>query len=275
MEISVGFKKGLPLANPTQSGVVFSGMIFQCFANWIGTNMTLDFIVVPGVATASQPGGLGFLEKERNFTLSWQGGQKLSDALTTTLKTAGFTPVINISDNLVSRKKDEQTAPYSTLNQLASVVRQISIDIIDPNHTTGYQGVTMVPRNDGKTIDVFDTPQGNPVDIAFEDLIGQPTWIETPMIQFKTAMRGDLKPGQPVNLPKNNVTINTAAAFSNIANQRVTFQGGFVIRSLRHVGVYRQPSADAWVTVIEAYPIKPVQQSGNVFNPGSPSFTGN
>lgn len=270
MEIAVGFKKGLPLAKPEQSGTVFSGMILQCFGNWIGTNMTLDFVVVPGPATSSQIGGQGFIEKSRNFTLSWEGGKPLGPALKKCLETAfpGYTVNNTISDKIVRPQKDTITGPYSTLGNLASDVRQISIDIIDPNHTLGYPGVTIVIN--GKTIDVFDSPQGEEKDIAFEDLIGQPTWIENPRIQIKTAMRGDLHVLQPINLPKNNVSINTAAAFSSMANQRLTFQGGFSIVSMRHVGSYRNPQADAWVTVIEALPRKPVL-SGE-FNPGESQF---
>lgn len=269
MEIAVGFQKGLPLAKPEQAGTIFEGMILQCFGNWIGSNMTLDFVVVPGPATPSQIGGQGFVERARNFTLSWEGGKPLGPALKKCLETAfpGYTVNDTTSDKIVRPQKDTITGPYSTLGSLASDVRQMSLDIVDPNRTTGYPGVTIIIS--GKTITVADSPQGDAVDIAFEDLIGQPTWIENPRIQIKTAMRGDLRVLQPFNLPKNNVSINTAAAASSIVNQRLTFQGGFQIVSMRHVGAYRNPAADAWVTIIEGLPQKSVL---NEFNPGSSQF---
>src|ERR1700722_18339267 len=43
-----GFQKGLPLANPSQSGLLVQGYIWQCFGNWIGVDMSLDLYVVAG-----------------------------------------------------------------------------------------------------------------------------------------------------------------------------------------------------------------------------------
>ena len=64
-----GMQKGLPLANPAQSGLLVQGFIFQAFGNWIGTDMTLDFVINPGQATSSTPGGLGTLPKPKNLVL--------------------------------------------------------------------------------------------------------------------------------------------------------------------------------------------------------------
>ena len=109
----------------------------------------------------------------------------------------------------------------------------------------------------GNGISVFDgsqaAPARQPKQLAFQDLIGQPTWIESPNISIKTVMRADLSVGKQIKLPPSLIT-NTAAANSSLINQKATFQGGFRIVSLRHVGNYRQPSADAWVTVVEAAP---------------------
>ena len=108
----------------------------------------------------------------------------------------------------------------------------------------------------GTTINAFDGTQatsGTSTQIAFQDLIGQPTWIESPNIQFKAVMRADLSVGQKITLPPSIVT-NTAQAQSSLVNQRATFQGGFTIVSLRHVGKYRAPTADAWVTIAECAP---------------------
>jgi hypothetical protein len=37
---------------------------------------------------------------------------------------------------------------------------------------------------------------------------------------------------------------------------QVSFQGKFQIATVRHVGNFRQPTGDAWVTVFEAAPLQ-------------------
>jgi hypothetical protein len=253
IQVFGGMAKGLPLANPAQAGQLVSGNIFQCFGNWQGTVMTLDFVISPVPASGSNPGGIGTLGKPRNITLNWQGGQPLGPALQSSLQTAfpGFTvPTPKISSNIVLPSGDTPSGFYSTLEQLAQAVRTLSRSIVK---TSGYAGVSIVPV--GNTINVFDgtQPSGQPVAIQFQDLIGQPTWIDSPNISFKTVMRADLSVGQQITLPKTIVT-NSQNAASSLVNQKATFQGGFTIVSMRHVGDYRAPSAEAWVTVFEAAP---------------------
>jgi hypothetical protein len=267
IQIFGGMQKGLPLAKPAQSGLLMSGCILQCFGNWIGTDMTLDFVVMPGPAgssASSQSGavgaGPGFLGKgqNRNLVLQWQGGQALAPALTQCLQTGfpGYTVNVKISDKIVSRAGDTPSGQYPTLEQLGQVVRGMSRSIVDPNGTTGYRGVSIVLT--GTTINVSDgtTQSGAPTALAFEDLIGQPTWIESPNIQIKAVMRADLSVGSQITLPPAIVT-NTSQANSNIFNQRANFQGTFNVISLRHVGNFRQPTADSWVSIIEATPNNP------------------
>jgi hypothetical protein len=248
-----GMQKGLPLANPAQSGLLVSGNVFQAFGNWIGLDQTLDFVITPGSATASFAGGIGTLRSPINLTLNWPQGQPLSSALRACLSTAfpGYTINMSISPSIV--RPGAEAGYYPTLEQLAQYCRRTSLEVIKD---AGYAGVSIVPQ--GTTISVFDgsvAAGGSAAQINFVDLIGQPTWIESPNISIKTVMRADLAVGKQILLPPTLIT-NTQQASSNIVNQRVSFQGGFFIVSLRHVGRFRQPTADAWVTVIEASPNK-------------------
>lgn len=253
IEVYGGMQAGLPLANPKQSGLLISGMILQCFGNWIGTAMTLDFVITPAAATAVNINGLGTQKAPRNLTLNWQGGQPLGPALEACLKTGfpGYTVKVTISDKIVRPQDDNQLGIYSTLGQLAQEVGVRSRSIVG---TPIYPGVSIVAN--GTTISAFDALQGNTTQIGFNDLIGQPTWIESPNISVKTVMRADLAVWSKIKLPQTIVT-NTQQANSNLLNQRANFQGAFYIVSLRHIGNFRQPSADAWVTVIEAAPENP------------------
>jgi hypothetical protein len=179
----------------------------------------------------------------------------LADALTSCLSTGfpGSQNTISLNSGLV--RPNDEVGFFPTLEQLAQFCRQTSFDIIK---TSGYAGVSIVPVQNGFSI--FDGSSAAPgtVAISFQDLIGQPTWIEAPNISAKAVMRADLQVGTPITLPPTQIT-NTAAAATSIVNQNATFQGGFDIISLRHVGRYRQPSADSWCTVIEAAPSQPVQ----------------
>lgn len=256
ISIYVGMQKGLPLANPAQAGLIAKGYIFQAFGFWEGEQQSLDLVIAPGSASGTDPGGPGTLATPKNIVLNWKAGTPLADALKTTLQTAfpGYPATVNISSNIVT--PGDAPGFYPTLEQLAQYVRQVSRDIVK---TKGYPGVSIVLDLD--KINVFDNTAtsstggaaAQPKQIAFTDLIGQPTWIQSPSIVFKTVMRSDIKVNDAVMLPPV-VTTNTQNANSQIVNQRAAFQGGFNIISARHIGRSRQPSADAWVSVYEGVP---------------------
>ncbi len=44
VRMKAGFVEGLPLANPQQQGEVIYGEIYLAYANWIGTNQTLNLV---------------------------------------------------------------------------------------------------------------------------------------------------------------------------------------------------------------------------------------
>jgi hypothetical protein len=256
-----GFQKGLPLANPAQSGLLVQGFIFQAFGNRIGVDQSLDLYITAGPA----PADVTKPNVPPNLALNWTKGQGLGDALTSTLKTAfpSFTTNVNVNPNL--KLLQDEPSFYNSLTELARYVKATSKSIIK---TDTYPGVDI--KLEGKTFTVYDnTPpaastsstagstKGTPPakSVAFQDLIGQPTWIEAPLIQFKTMMRADLKVGDQVTLPKT-LTTNSAQAQSSLINQSVAFQGKFQIQTIRHVGNFRQPTAEAWVTVFDAFPLQ-------------------
>lgn len=245
IKIYAGFKKGLPLANPSQAGLIVQGYIFQPFGNWIGTEMSLDLIVVPG----SAPKSSGPSAAPRNIVINWKKGSSLADALKTTLSNAfsGFSTDININNSLTAVQ--DEVGFFPNLEALASYVKQISRAIVGTNE---YPGADIILN--GKKFSVFDgTKSGTAKTISFKDLIGQPTWILAPSIQFKCGMRADISVGDDVTLPKTNVT-NSIQAASSLVNQKVNFQGTFQISDVHHIGNFRQPDATAWVTVFNAFP---------------------
>jgi hypothetical protein len=236
--VYAGMQKGLPLANPKQAGLIVQGFIFQAFGNWVLTDMTLDLIIQPSIGSAAAP---------KNIVLDWRAGTPLATAIAQTLSTAfpGYKQNISINPNLVLAH--DEPGYYQSLIQFAQYVKQVSQNIIKG----GYTGVDIVLTE--TSFSVYDgTTQKSPTLIAFNDLIGQPTWIESPVIQVRCVMRADLAVGDYVKLPPTLAT-NTPQSFSQFRSKSV-FQGVFQIIQMRHVGNFRQPDAASWVTNIDAYP---------------------
>jgi len=271
ISISAGFQKGLPLASPAQSGKILQGQIIQSYGNWIGTEMSINFIIVAGSAKAIDPapsagaavpsGGavspaisVGDYDAPINGHFTWVAGTQLSTAIANFLSTAFPTfpaPDIKISPNLVIGY--DQNATYGTLRAFADWVKPYSYGVIGGN----YNGVDIILKP-GNQIAVYDGTVKEGVkttNIEFYDLIGQPIWLATNTIQFKCPMRADIDLGQTVVLPKKYFSAIAPQDNQTSFNYRGTSQqnGSFTVAQVNHFGNFRQPTADSWVTVIECF----------------------
>lgn len=252
IQVYGGMSAGLPLATSAAkyAGLLFEGYVYNAFANWIGTEQTLNFIVVAGSPPAGANSANAKPAPPPNLVLNWKQGTTLQTALQNAIKTAfpGYSVSGTINSGLVL-PHDEQGF-YESLNQLALYVKQASAAIIGGTYT----GVEISLSS--KTFLLFDSSaaaSSTIKQIQFQDLIGQPTWIQSPSIQFKTPMRADIKVGDQIKMPPT-VVNNTQQAQSAQVNQRAAFQGTFIVTLVRHIGNSRQPSGDSWVTVFNAVP---------------------
>jgi hypothetical protein len=244
IEIYGGMQKGLPLANPKQSGLLATGIIQQAFGNWLGLDMTLDFVFTAGNAGPNSPS---------NLTVQWKAGTPLSSVIDNTLRAAfpTYSRSINISPKLVLNH--DEPGFYGTLVQFANYLNEISKSILGGT----YRGVDVLLRenqfivNDGTT-------KTTPKVIAFTDLVGQITWRSSATVSITCVMRADIQVGDYVKLPPGLAT-TTAQSYSQYRSKSA-FQGVFQINSSRHVGRLRNPNGNAWVTVYEAS--GPVPQDG-------------
>lgn len=242
LTLKAGMLGGLPLETPSQAGLITQGFIFQSFGNWIGTDMTLDFVVLPSVNTRSNPG---------NYTLNWQKGKSLQSALQNTLtgliKPRGGTalPVsIHISGSYVNNHHVVHTA--KTLEGLAAIVHTLTqYDTNGPVHITIQRG----------TVFVFDsTYQPAPVQIQFNDLIGQPTWVNVNTMQIKTVLRSDLQIGSIIQMPQGYqnepgfVTVTQSALPSSL-RYKSTFTRQFQVIQVRQIGNFRSSDSGEWATL--------------------------
>ncbi|CDY79483.1 hypothetical protein BGLT_02264 [Caballeronia glathei] len=237
LELKAGMKAGLPLVNPAQAGTILKGQIFQSYGNWEGVEQTLDFVVIPATFTIDNPG---------NFVLNWTAGTQLSTALQQTFSVAyPNMPVdMHISSDFV--QNFDEIHVCGTLDQLAQAVSEITEGVFDNPVTIGIQGGRVV---------VFDkTFLPTPIQLAFTDFVGQPTWIAVNTIQLKMVARADLVMGGMVRMPQGLqnlpgfVTTSSNSFPSTIKNQ-TTFQNNFIVSELRQIGSFRSADATQWVTI--------------------------
>lgn len=253
--VKAGMQKGLPLARPSQNGVILQGSIFQCNGNWIGTDKTLDIMLLPTEA------------KPKNFAFNWPKNTPLADAIKATLGTAlpNLDPKISISGDL--KLPGNMVGSYAKLEDFAQAIKRVSnlpaFAGIKTLSGAKYSGVDITVKE--KTVLVYDgtadyaaNSYSNPKKIDFIDLIGQPTWLNATKINFKCVMRADISVGDYVSLPTSLappyvLTTQGSALPNTPARDKLTFKGGkFVVQNVYHWGRYRQPSAEAWCTTYDA-----------------------
>lgn len=231
-----GMQKGLPLANPAQSGVLVQGFIQQAYGNWQGINQSLEMVILAGTGSTAAP---------KNIVLNWASGTLFADAIKNTLAVAfpDYTADINISQNLVLNH--DEKGFWASVTQFAQFVKGVSQDIVGGT----YQGVDIIVKQ--KSFIVYDgTTPTTPKAIAFTDLIGQPTWIGPLTIQVQLVMRADLQVGGYIKLPPG-LVITTAQSQPQFRNT-TAFQGTFQVIMIRHVGNFRAPKGDQWITTVNA-----------------------
>ncbi len=242
--IKGGMQKGLPLANPSQAGVLLKGQVFQSFGNWQGSEQNLNFVVVPGGNTFSAPA---------NFVFSWQLGQPLADAIANTLNLVypGVRRSISIAGSYAPQ--GPITATCHSLTDFAQFVKAHT-------KTDASPGVDIAVGNDGG-ISVSDgtTPAGKALQLLFTDLIGQPKWVDLNLMQLTLVMRADIQVFSTITMPKQmpglpGLVTTSAASQPSQMKYKTSFQGQFLVTSVRHIGNFRDADGASWVTIVQAYP---------------------
>jgi len=246
IKISGGMAQGLPLANPEQYGVLMNSRIQQAFGNWQGTSQTLDFIMVLPAGSRESP---------YNFSFTCDKDAPLAPSIQTTLQNVfpnASAVNVNISPNLVAPEPLYQQ--NFTLTDFAKYLNEKSRSIIGG---TTYPGIQISYVDNIISVYDYSVPSlAQPIKIAFTDLIGQPTWIAPYTLTFKTVMRYDIKVGGQVTMPQKSATsglILTLPSSQSQYKEVVNFQGTFYVQNVRHLGIFRQPDANSWVTVVQAY----------------------
>lgn len=251
IEVLAGMKGAPALNQNAKPGQIVQGMIFQAYGNWHGVDQHLDLIIYPGPQIPIV---------NANIVLNWQKGQTLADALETALSSAF--PNYELQVNISKITQDHTEAGhYRSVAALSAQVYELTKGYFDDS----YPGVNITMA--GNTIYVYDTAtgantRGNPIPIAFEDLIGQPTWIGPFTLTFQCPMRADIMIGDWIKLPTGIYPpfVQTAAgtAYPNAGpSMKSAFEGAFQVTEAHHYGNYREPDAASWNTTYTAiFPVK-------------------
>jgi hypothetical protein len=261
-----GYSNGLPLANEQvkNQGLLVDGMIFPAWGNWISNNTSFECVIVP---LPSGGGSVGGPTSPKNIVHNMPAGTPLGTAIQNALSTAFPGSKINmaISSSLVLPAADWSF--HQSLYQYMEYAKALSHSILG-TPDKGYAGVTA--HIQGDTINVTDgTQSGNTIHILYDDLVGQPTWIGLNEIQVTTVLRGDIgNTNGPVQitLPATLTTMTQENALnasgeggsggnlglSGLSGNYLTFQGTWQVKHLKHIGHFRDPQWNGWVTIINA-----------------------
>jgi hypothetical protein len=282
-----GMAKGLPLANPAQSGILAQGQIQRSYGNRRDFLTDLTLIMYTGGSspssnqTTANPNTASSIAKPStnnepaNIVFVWKQGQRLIDAMINALVIAfpKYKITGSISENLVWSSGQDAVAIFATLAQFAEWIHDRSLSMLGgyaPDLSL-YSGVSIAFQNN--TITIYDgSTLTTPKPIQFNDLIGQPAWLEGLTVQAVVCMRGDIQVGDFVTLPPAAGTIESGAPSNQYLPSPSTFtagsqfytntptttpqdssifQGTFHVSRVRHVGQSRDPNGMAWITVLD------------------------
>ncbi len=252
LSLYAGMVGGLPLSAAQPSpGLLVNAAVYGAFGNWQGTEQTLDFVIVPSTYTNENPG---------NIVFNWQPGQSFKDAITQTLNVAwpNSTATVIVNPSLMISDNQPRLHFCSTATGLAHFIH---------DHTRGWKGIGKNYPGvhcyfNGSQITVTDFSQsvGPTIALTFADIIGQPTWLEAPVLTINTVLRADIQVGSYITLPKGDTagpgSVLTVGSLQAAALQnKLTFSGKFYVKALRAVGQFRGTGDDDWVCVIQAVPV--------------------
>jgi hypothetical protein len=281
IEVYAGMLDGyLPLAKHFSPDLLTKGLIWQTSGNWEPNNTTLDiYITTP--TTRNPALGTG---ARANLAFEWPVGQPLKSALQKFLDQAygkssgnpnGATITLEISDQLIARAPF--VGNYGDFTEFCQQLKRFTQDgfrTIKRLDNAPYRGVELFWRNN--TIYAVDGTQPpstgssthtekSPLEIKFEELIGQPGWKTFNELVFKTIMRGDIALADYIKLPSTLASpyVLTGGGGQQAPNDQLgmglpsknslTFSGTFQVQEVRHVGQFRQATGLSWTTTVDCF----------------------
>jgi len=271
--IEAGFKHGMPLANnlETKSGQIAFGAVQNCFGNWMGTELALDFIIIASPLLGNPDSALpvsNSVNSPRNYLFQWYPKQTLADAIKGALACYGIDVVGSIK-NIVNPNQNTFTHSVSGFQAFADFINEQSSNWVNPStkektsvQTEFYSGVFLSFGKNAKQIIMSDNSFYPPaIPLQYEDFVGQPTF-NTKQIAYNDK-RNILVPAQVVSVHPMRADIGLItsvkypAKLSNQLNGSSAFASGkqlvrgldtMAVTEVRHTGRFRDIGPQGWVT---------------------------
>jgi hypothetical protein len=235
--------------------------------------------LIPGFFGGGIPGLTQPLNLVHNLLPNMPLSQAIRETLTRAFPKAKI--LIGISPGLKLNHQD--AGMYQNMKQYGAFLQNLSQSILGVKN---YPGIKMSAHGNSIRVTDFTTPMtdsGNPADItagsqvappqpglsgatsgkdiAVADLLGQPTWVNINEVHMKCVLRPDILMLDTIALPPN--ILMGLGSDSNILNpfgaseQRthLSFSGSFQVIHVQHVGAFRSPVGDDWVTNYHCTPV--------------------
>ena len=254
-----GPTNGFKLARQNQSGVIGFGRVQACIPNYMGTEMVMDFIIVPTytggpeldvpVKYSSTP--------SRPYNFSWGPNADFMEALKVTFNNLG----VKVTGGVDSRVLNSTGRPIDKMNssfyQLCNFINEKTRSIVNqplPLEKQNYDGVEMVFISPD-TVFVSDNTGGRgTVELRVDEFIGQPS-IMTPyglQIQSIHPLRSDVLVAGYVQYPKITALVGTLPVAGTQNKPLTGSQKKLKVTQVRHIGGFRDSSAQGWATYVTA-----------------------
>lgn len=252
LSLYAGMSGGLPLsAAQPKPGLLINATVLGAFGNWQGTEQTLDLVIIPSVYSEDNPG---------NIVFKWQPGQSFADAIKQTLQIAYPESAVSVFVNPALATDQPILSFHGTSTAFARFIHKHTFG--NKNLGPNYPGVKIYFNGSQIIVTDYSKSTAPTVALKFTDLIGQPTWLEPPVLTINTILRSNIQVGNYITLPLGDtpgpgsvVTLPTISG-TQFAN-KLNFSGTFVVTALRSVGHFRGTGSDDWITVIQATPVNP------------------
>lgn len=237
-----GMTKGYIVENDNY-GVLLEGIICGPYGNWVGTNQTISFFIGPTK-----------LVIDPDIVFSWKRGQSLRDAIRATLKNTFPHEKIEIDISQDFQCLLDQGGVYNNLQEFSTALSNFCKSNRKSKPINIYEA--------GGTLYATDNRFGRKIRLKPYELVGQPTWSDNNDITVTLLMRADISLNDIINFPDEVSYYGIIQPIDNATDllfnrgknssqkNNVIFHGDFLVTSLQHVGNYKSPSPNEWITIL-------------------------
>lgn len=256
---SNGFS-GFKLAKQSQSGALGFGYVQACIPNYMGTEMVMDFIIVPtvsgnpdiGLPSTSAP------NSPKDYQFNWQVGQTFIEAVRNTLAKPLNLKLIGSVNSKIKNNTDKPIInQLSTFAEFSIYLKKLTANIVNPpisGKVQAYSGVNMIFKSFDTVLIFDDSSESATIKLKVEDFIGQPS-IYSPQgldVQSIHPLRADLLMPLSVKFPNISTLISTSVGSVAGAQEKplTASTAELRIKQVRHIGKFRDNSAQGWATYL-------------------------